>query len=41
MVYQSNLTREYAQLRRKAGDNPTPKQKKKLQKLEKLLRMTL
>jgi hypothetical protein len=41
MVYQANLTREYAQLRRKAGDNPTPKQKKKLLKLEKLLRMTL
>lgn len=41
MVYQANLTREYAYLRRKAGDNPTPKQLKKLKKLEKLLRMTL
>lgn len=41
MVYQANLTREYAHLRRKAGDNPTPKQLKRLKKLEKLLRMTL
>jgi hypothetical protein len=41
MVYQANLTREYAYLRRKAGDNPTPKQLKRLKKLEKLLRMTL
>lgn len=41
MVYQANLTREYAYLRRKAGDNPTPKQLKKIKKLEKLLRMTL
>lgn len=41
MVYQANLTREYAYLRRKVGDNPTPKQLKRLKKLEKLLRMTL
>jgi len=41
MKYQANLTREYAYLRRKAGDNPSPKQLKKIKKLEKLLRMTL
>lgn len=41
MNYQANLTREYAYLRRKAGDNPTPKQKKRIEKLEKLLRRTL
>lgn len=41
MNYQANLTRQYAHLRRKAGDNPTPKQKKQLAKFEKLLRMTL
>lgn len=41
MNYQANLTREYAYLRRKAGDNPSPKQLKKIKKLEKLLRMTL
>lgn len=41
MNYQANLTREYAHLRRKAGDKPTPKQKKRIAKLEKLLRMTL
>jgi len=41
MVYQANLTREYAYLLRKAGNNPTPKQLKRLKKLEKLLRMTL
>ncbi|WJE87923.1 hypothetical protein YFHUAIHA_CDS0050 [Phage C48C1] len=41
MNYQANLTREYAHLRRKAGNNPTPKQKKRIEKLEKLLRRTL
>lgn len=41
MNYQANLTKEYAYLRRKAGDNPSPKQLKRIKKLEKLLRMTL
>jgi len=39
--YQANLTKEYAYLRKKAGNNPSPKQKKKIQKLENLLRKTL
>ena len=31
MSYQSNIAREYAVLLAKAGDNPSPKQKKEIQ----------
>ena len=41
MNYQSNLAKEYALLLSKIGDNPTPKQQKKLDKLLKLLRKTV
>ena len=41
MSYQSNIAREYAFLLAKAGPNPSPKQKKELQKLLKLLRKTV
>jgi len=41
MSYQSNIAREYAVLLAKAGDNPSPKQKKELAKFLKLLRKTV
>ena len=41
MSYQSNIAREYAVLLAKVGDNPSPKQKKELAKLLKLLRKTV
>jgi hypothetical protein len=39
--YQSNIAREYAVLLAKSGSNPSPKQKKELAKLLKLLRKTV
>lgn len=41
MSYQSNVAREYAVLLAKAGSDPSPKQKKELAKLLKLLRKTV
>lgn len=41
MNYQSNLAKEYVFLLSKVGDNPTPKQQKKLDQLLKLLRKTV
>lgn len=41
MSYQSNIAREYAILVAKSGNSPSPKQKKKLDRLLKLLRKTV
>jgi len=41
LSYQANIAREYAVLLAKAGDNPSPKQKKQLEKYLKLLRQTI
>lgn len=41
LPYQANLVKEYVNLRKRVGDNPTPAQSKKLRKLEKYMERTV